>query len=223
VSYTWGKSIDNASTLNQGPQWTDPYNRRSGRGPSDYNAAHRFSAAYEFQFPIGSGKALLGNLTGAADKIASGWGLRGLTLLQTGLPQNVTMNLARVGICAVACSARPDRIGEGTLPRGERTISRYYDVNAFRVLALAGADRRVGNAGRNILTAAGVNDFDLQLFKNTRIREGHNLEFRWEMFNAFNHTQWGGANTNMEAPALFGVISSTRAPRIMQFVLRYAF
>lgn len=223
LSYTWGKSIDNASTLNQAPQWTDPFNRRSGRGPSDFNAAQRFSAAYEFQFPIGSGKALLGDLTGAAGKIASGWGLRGLTFMQTGLPQNVTMNLARVGICAVACSARPDRIGDGILPRDERTISRYYDVNAFRVLALAGADRRVGNAGRNILTAAGVNNFDLQLFKNTRIREGHNLEFRWEMFNAFNHTQWGGANTNMEAPALFGVISSTRSPRIMQFVLRYAF
>jgi hypothetical protein len=133
------------------------------------------------------------------------------------------MNLARVGICAAACTARPDRVGDGNLPRSERTISRFYDVNAFRVLALGGADRRVGNAGRNVLTSAGINNFDLQLFKNTRIREGHNLEFRWELFNAFNHTQWGAANTNMEAPALFGVISSTRAPRIMQFVLRYAF
>jgi hypothetical protein len=223
IAYTFGKSIDNASTLNQAPQWTDPFNRRSARGPSDFNAAHRLSAAYEYQLPIGSGRALLGNLTGAADKIASGWGIRGLTFFQTGLPQNATMNLARVGICAAACTARPDRVGDGNLPRSERTISRFYDVNAFRVLALGGADRRVGNAGRNVLTSAGINNFDLQLFKNTRIREGHNLEFRWELFNAFNHTQWGAANTNMEAPALFGVISSTRAPRIMQFVLRYAF
>jgi hypothetical protein len=223
VSYTWGRSIDNASTLNQAPQWTDPFNRRSGRGPSDFNAPHRLSAAYEYQFPLGNGKFLFGNVTGAANRFISGWGIRGLTFFQTGLPQNVTMNLARVGICATACSARPDRIGDGNLSKSERTISRFYDVNAFRVLALGGADRRVGNAGRNILTSAGVNNFDLQLFKNTRVREGHSLEFRWEMFNAFNHTQWGAANTNMEAPALFGVISSTRAPRIMQFVLRYAF
>ncbi len=223
VAYTFGKSIDNASTLNQAPQWTDPFNRRSGRGPSDFNARQRLSAAYEYQFPLGKGRAFFGEVSGAAERVISGWGVRGLTFLQNGLPQNVTMNLARVGICATACSARPDRIGDGNLPKSERTLARFYDVNAFQLLALGGADRRVGNAGRNILTSAGINNFDLQLFKNTRIREGHNLEFRWELFNAFNHTQWGGANTNMEAPALFGVISSTRAPRIMQFVLRYAF
>lgn len=71
--------------------------------------------------------------------------------------------------------------------------------------------------------SAGINNFDLQAFKDFRIREGHNLEFRWENFNAFNHTQWGAAQANMEAPDQFGLISGTRAPRIMQFVLRYSF
>jgi hypothetical protein len=133
------------------------------------------------------------------------------------------MNLARTGICAAACSARPDRVGVGNLDKGERTLQRFYDVSAFRLLASGGADRRVGNAGRNILTSAGVNNFDLQVFKDFHIRDNHNLEFRWENFNAFNHTQWGGAGTNLEAPAQFGVITGTRAPRIMQFVLRYSF
>jgi hypothetical protein len=217
IAYTWGKAIDNASTFNQGPQWTDPFNRRTGRGPSDFNAPHRFSAAYEYRLPFGR------NLDGVAKTLLAGWGVRGLTFFQTGLPQNVTMNLARTGICATACSARPDRVGDGNLDKGVRTLTRFYDVNAFRVIAAGGADRRVGNAGRNILTSAGINNFDLQAFKDFRIREGHNLEFRWEQFNAFNHTQWGGASTNMEAPEQFGLISGTRAPRIMQFVLRYSF
>jgi hypothetical protein len=217
IAYTWGKAIDNASTFNQGPQWTDPFNRRTGRGPSDFNAPHRFSAAYEYRLPFGR------NLYGVAKTRLAGWGVRGLTFFQTGLPQNVTMNLARTGICATACSARPDRVGDGNLDKGVRTLTRFYDVNAFRVIAAGGADRRVGNAGRNILTSAGINNFDLQAFKDFRIREGHNLEFRWEQFNAFNHTQWGGASTNMEAPEQFGLISGTRAPRIMQFVLRYSF
>lgn len=223
IAYTWSKSLDLASTLNQGPQWTDPFNRRTAKGPSDFNAPHRFSAAYEFRLPLGKGRALLAGASGVTDKIVSGWGVRGMTFFQTGLPQSPSMNLARVGICATACVARPDRIGDGNLEKDERTLQRFYDVNAFRVLANGGVEQRVGNAGRNILTSAGVNNFDLQLFKETSIREGHRLEFRWEMFNAFNHTQWGPAGVNMEAPTQFGVITSTRAPRIMQFVLRYAF
>ena len=190
----------------------DPFNRRTGRGPSDFNAPNRLSAAFEYNLPFLKQNRWLG-----------GWGARGLAAFQTGLPQNAAMTLSRNGTCATACSARPDRVGAGNLAKDERTLARFYDVNAFRLIAAGGADRRVGNAGRNVLTSAGVNNFDLQLFKNFRIRESHNLEFRWENFNAFNHTQWGAAGTNLETPALFGVISSTRTPRIMQFVLRYAF
>ena len=76
---------------------------------------------------------------------------------------------------------------------------------------------------RNVLNSPGINNWDLQVFKETVIREGQSLEFRWETFNSFNHTQWGSPGVNLEAPTQFGVVSSTRSPRIMQFVLRYAF
>lgn len=223
IAYTWSKSLDLVSTFNSAPLWVDPFNRGTAKGPSDFHAPHRFSAAYEYQFPLGRNRAWLNSFSGVADKLVSGWGVRGMTFFQTGLPQSPSMALSRTGICAAACTARPDRVGDGNLPKSERTMQRFYDVNAFRVLAPGGVDRRVGNAGRNILVSAGVNNFDLQLFKNTPIREGHALEFRLEAFNAFNHTQWGPAGTNLEAPTQFGVITSTRAPRIMQFVLRYAF
>lgn len=127
LAYTYGKSIDNASTLNAGPQWTDPFNRRTARGVSDFNAPHRMSAAHEYRLPLFKGNRWLG-----------GWGVRGLTFFQTGLPQNVSMNLARTGICATACSARPDRVGDGNLTKEERTLSRFYDVNAFRLIANGG-------------------------------------------------------------------------------------
>ena len=77
--------------------------------------------------------------------------------------------------------------------------------------------------GRNILNAPGINNFDLQLYKETRFGERQSLDFRWEMFNAFNHTQWSPPATNMESPATFGVITATAAPRIMQVVLKYSF
>jgi hypothetical protein len=223
VAYTFSKSIDLVSTLNSGPVWTDPFNRRTARGPSDFDARNRFSAAYSYEFPFGKGRAFLSSLSPAADKFASGWGVRGVTFFQTGLPQSPSMNLSRTGICAAACTARPDRIGEGNLPKGQRTLNRFYDASAFRLLAAGGVEGRVGNAGRNILVGPGINNFDLQVFKNTKLTERHSLEFRWEMFNAFNHTQWTSPAVNLEAPATFGVITNTRDPRIMQFVLRYAF
>jgi len=80
----------------------------------------------------------------------------------------------------------------------------------------------VGNARRNILTAPGVNNSDFQLFKQTSFHETQSVEFRWEMFNVFNHTKWGSPAVDMESPSTFRQITSTRDPR-MQFVLRYAF
>jgi len=223
VAYTFSKSIDLVSTLNSGPVWTDPFNRRTARGPSDFDARNRFSAAYSYILPFGKGQAFGKNLSGAADRLVSGWGVRGVTFLQTGLPQSPSMNLSRTGICAAACTARPDRIGDGNLSQDQRTINRFYDISAFRLLSAGGVDRRVGNAGRNILNGPGINNFDLQLFKEIRLREQQSLEFRWEMFNAFNHPQFTSPGVNLESPATFGVITGTRDPRIMQFVLRYAF
>jgi hypothetical protein len=223
VAYTFSKSLDLVSTLNSGPQWTDPFNRRSARGPSDFDARNRFSAAYSYELPFGKGKPLWGNATGILDKFVSGWGARGVTFFQTGLPQSPSMNLSRTGICAAACVARPDRIGDGNLPKDQRNINRFFDVAAFRLFSPGGADGRVGNAGRNILVGPGINNFDLQIFKDTRIHEKQALEFRWEIFNAVNHPQWLSPASNLESPATFGVITGTRDPRIMQFVLRYAF
>jgi hypothetical protein len=133
------------------------------------------------------------------------------------------MNLARTGVCATACVARPDRVTDGNLSKSERTLDRFFDINAFQLLPNGGVAGRVGNAGRNILYQPGIKNHDLQVFKNTRIRETHTLEFRWEMYNAWNHANWGAASANAEVPATFGVISSRGPTRTMQFALKYAF
>ncbi len=224
LAYTYSKSLDNGSTLNALPVWTDPFNQNgTAYGPSDFNATHRLSIAYTYFLPIGQGKALLGSLHGVGDKVLGGWGVRGITQLQSGLPQSPSMNLSREGICASACTARPDRVGNGNLSRGTRTIKHFYDVNAFQLLPAGGVSGRIGNAGRNILISPPINNFDFQLFKETTLRETQSVEFRWEMYNALNHTQWLAPGTNVESPSTFGVITGTQPPRIMQFALRYSF
>jgi hypothetical protein len=224
ASYTYSKSIDTASTLNQGPQWTDPTRRlETARGPSDFDARNRFSSAFEYSLPLGKGRAFLNQWNGAAEKMVSGWGVRGTMIMQTGDLVSPAMNLARVGICAAACSARPDRVGNGNLSKSERTVERFWDINAFQLLPNGGTAARVGNAGRNILYQPGIIGQDLQVFKNTRLFETHSLEFRWEMYNAWNHANWGAASANVEVPATFGKILSRGGTRTMQFALKYAF
>lgn len=223
VAFTHSLSMDNGSEEEQSPQWSNPFNRATADGPSDFNAPNRLTAAYTYQLPFGHGGLLLANVNDLENKIVSGWGVRGITQYQSGLPQTPTMNLSREGICATACIARPDRIGNGNLPRGERTIHRFYDVNAFKVLPPGGVSGRIGDSGRNILTGPPINDFDFQVFKDVSFAESQKVEFRWEMYNALNHTQWSAPSVNMESPSTFGVITGTAAPRIMQFALRYSF
>ncbi len=222
VSYTYSKSIDNGSQFIENRAWTNPFNKSDGKGPSDFNATQRFTAAYQYTLPFGRGRKFLSNSSGWKDRLVSGWGIRGITTLQTGLPLSPSMNLSRIGTCATACTARPDRIGNGNLSSDERSIDRYFDATAFQLLPAGGVAGRVGDAGRNILIPPGVKNFDLGAFKNTPITERQSLELRWEMFNAFNHTQFGAPSVNLESSS-FGTITTTSPPRIMQISLRYAF
>jgi hypothetical protein len=62
----------------------------------------------------------------------------------------------------------------------------------------------------------------LSLAKNIRVREGHQLQFRFETFNSFNHPNWNAPSTDARA-ANFGVITSARTMRELQFGLKYVF
>ena len=66
--------------------------------------------------------------------------------------------------------------------------------------------------------------------KNIPIREKVKFQFRWEMYNAFNHTQFTGANSTAQFDAkgslvntAFGQLNSARDPRIQQMSLRVSF
>ena len=64
-----------------------------------------------------------------------------------------------------------------------------------------------------------IRNLDLSIFKNTPIREQVSLQFRTEFFNVFNHTNFGGPNTNLNS-GLFGRITSAGASREVQFGLK---
>ena len=72
----------------------------------------------------------------------------------------------------------------------------YFNVYAFgRPL-----DGSLGNTGKTVIRLPGINKWDLSLFKNFRMTERMNLQFRFETFNTLNHTQWAGVNTGLSLP-----------------------
>jgi len=222
ASYTWSKSIDTASTLNVNPEFTNINNFwGSARGLSDFDVRHRFVYSYQYELPIGKGKFLAGDVSSVLNQFIGGWGVRGITAFQSGFSYSPTMNLARANYCAISCNARADRIGNGNLSKSERTLDRFWDFSAFVLPSTA--NPRAGNGGRNILVGPGINNWDMGVFKNFQISESKRLEFRYEMFNAWNHGQFNAPPNSLENATTFGRITSARDPRISQFVLKLTF
>jgi hypothetical protein len=78
--------------------------------------------------------------------------------------------------------------------------------------------------GRNILRGPGQRNFDIALIKDTKLGEKANLVFRWEIFNAFNWSNFANPASDVSSPSTFGKISAMSVnPRVMQFGLKVEF
>ncbi|HYZ85752.1 MAG TPA: carboxypeptidase regulatory-like domain-containing protein, partial [Bryobacteraceae bacterium] len=105
----------------------------------------------------------------------------------------------------------------------------------FNPLAFARpADGTLGNVGKNTIRGPATNQWDISVYKTTRISERVNLQFRAESFNTFNHTQFAAFNTAISVPnpgtpvtqatrGQAGVVTDTRDPRNIQLALKLLF
>jgi hypothetical protein len=197
--------------------WTvmDINNMRLNYGPMN-DFTHRWVLSYVYDLPFGPGKALLGDARGILAHLVGGWQTNGIVNMRSGaalsLSSPVTNDLGN------RAGNRPDRIADGNLPSEQRTIERWFDTTAFRN-PQAG---RYGNAGDGILRGPGLVNFDLSAFKNFRVTEQTNLQFRGEFFNAFNNVNLNNPSTNTGDPR-FGRISGSGPARAIQLGLKLLF
>jgi hypothetical protein len=109
----------------------------------------------------------------------------------------------------------------GPVQASQWTVDNYF--NTANVSLPTDPSHPFGNAGRNIVRAQPMNQLDLGVFKNFRLpREGMKLQFRSEMFNALNHTNFTAPNGD-RASASFGTIRGTYMARQIQFGLKLMF
>jgi hypothetical protein len=249
ASYTWSKSIDYNSQSSQGVTLQDSYNIRGDRGLSDFDARHRFVANALYELPFRKNKFVSGwqlsgivqsqsgnpvtLLAGNAGAIAGGApaanasSLTGLATLrpEVGAPITILRTAATTGngvqwFPNLVCDPRPG----GSCPAGAVAILPVSVINGKTIY-------HFGNFGRNVIIGPSFNNTDFSIIKRTKITEDKLIEFRWEVFDVFNHANFGqpGRVAQVGSTA-FGVITSTRFPtgdsgssRQMQFALKFKF
>ncbi len=218
AAYTWAHAIDNGNFL-AGRQ--NLYDLRSERGNADIDMRQRLVVSSMYELPVGRGRMFMRAAPRWADLLLGGWQINGISSFYTGLP--FTPGSA-INTLNGSGSQRPDRIGHGALPRSERTLQRYFDVNAFRTPG----PFLFGNSGRLILTGPGTVQFDSSVFKSFNFSESRawRLEFRAEFFNLTNSPHFNNPGSSIGNPEA-GRISSAgskstfqRTERQIQFALK---
>jgi len=194
LSYTFSRSIDESSGINsQDFDNTTQYSinffdRKADRGLSSFSVKHVLVANWSYEVPFGSSR------TGLAGVLAKGWQLNSIVTAQSGTPFEVRLNHNQSGnlnTIDFSIHERPDvRPGFSNNPvTGDP--KHWFDPNAF-VLQPANT---VGNLGRNTLIGPKLINCDFSLFKLFALAEGKALLFRAEMFNIFNHPNFGVPNS----------------------------
>ena len=218
LAYTFSKSIDQASSL---ADPIDPFNFRLTRALSAWDLRHSVVATFDYQLP-------LDHLFSGAKALTRGWSISGITRASTGFP--------------VTISSDGDRSLQGSLPNGvnNRSLDRpdfapgplqlnhdprngleYFNTSLFSPNVLG----TPGTASRRSFYGPGAINFDIALRRIFKFTESRALEFRFETFNTFNHTQFFGpvaVNGDIDS-ALFGQVVRAASPRLAQAALKFTF
>ncbi|MBS1875505.1 MAG: TonB-dependent receptor [Acidobacteria bacterium] len=221
ASYTWAKSIDDASGIRvQDGDTLFPQNSycvECERGVSAFDTRHRFITSGLWDIPVGRGRAM-DVKNPVLNAIIGGWQIGSILMVQSGFPLTPTIGgTDRSG--TGSAFDRPNATGLSPYVSNP-SPAQWFNIAAF-ALQPAGT---LGNAGRESIVGPGMFTWDFSTHKDFQIHEGHRIEFRWEAFNAANHPVWGTPNSNANSSASFGTITGTRINmRQMQCALKYVF
>ena len=244
ASYTWSKSIDDVSDVN-GVLANDsyvsqnPFDLRNSRGVSQFDIPHRLVVNDMLEPQIFPG------LGGVAGKLLHGWALNGIFQMQSGFPTNIFAG-TRLGITDAALSGnsgasnvvRANVVGDlsqivfapagspaaalipAVAARGVNSTATKRNTNTSGYALVQPLLGQYGNLGRNVLRLNGLTQFDWSIVKNTVVKEGVRLQFRADIYNAFNNTSFAGFQ-NVLTSSAFGTYQSTDTrPREIQLGMK---
>jgi len=218
AAYTYSKSIDDGSTFEE---TLDPFNYRASRALSIFNSKQRFVISYDWELPIRK-------YAGFAGKLLNDWEVSGITQFQSGFPirldteddNELISSLFFLGTEAPSLVAPFQKLNPKTYQSG---LGTGYWFNPYDF-----ADPPLGqfNNGtqRTICCGPGQQDWDFSVHKKISLKESMYLQFRAEIFNVFNHTNYSNPDGHFQDGATeFGRITQAGDPRLFQFALKLFF
>ncbi|MGA9799058.1 MAG: carboxypeptidase regulatory-like domain-containing protein [Terriglobales bacterium] len=232
ASYTYSHSIDDASSFNmtgsaakpvagENDLAQNPFDVAAERGRSLFDARHRFVLSYQWSLPWWRENK------GWYQRVLGNWQVNGIVTAMSGTPFTVfDGNDFSVQGSAPEISGffsnRPNVVGNPN--DGPKTTSAWLNPNAFRRITQDPNSpvQQFGTAGRNIAVGPGYTDWDFSLFKNIRVGESKDVQFRAEFFNILNHTNFRLPDSDMNSPT-FNQILEAQPPRLIQFALKFNF
>ncbi len=232
ASYTWSHSIDDVSSFNitgsasqpvagENDLAQNPFDLAAERGPSMFDARHRLVLSYQWSLPF------LQHSTNWYGKVLGNWQLNGIFTAMSGTPftvfdsNDVSLQGQAPEISGFS-SNRPNVVGNPN--SGPRTAAQWFNVSAFQRITQDPNSpvEQFGNEGRNAVEGPGYVNWDFSAFKNIRLTESKELQFRGELFNVLNHTNFRLPVSDIESQT-FGQIQSDVSPRVIQVALKFLF
>ncbi len=223
VAYTWSKSMDLTSGDNGILPLYRPY-RIWNYGKSNYDQTHVMVVNYLWDLP----KASTHWNNTVSRTVLDNWQLSGIVSIASGTPRDVPFSTVDgADITGGGDGSRVNVIAKAPLPKGNQTFDRFFNTSAFARPARGD----FGNAPKDIFRGPGINNWDISLFKKFPLKnEARFFQLRWELYNAFNHTQFSGVDNaarfdlqGNQVNAQFGRFTSSRSPRVMQGALNFTF
>jgi hypothetical protein len=213
ASYTYSKSLDyNSLSTGESLVIQNAYNPRGDYGRSEFDARHRFVASGFYGLPF------------KANRLVSGWQLGVITSAQTGNP--LTPSLLIFPGSGITLTVRPDVTGP---VQTTGNPAQWFANTAVFAKPCVGTVCHPGDLGRDAITGPGFVNTDFSVTKDTKLTEKLNLQFRSEVFDIFNHPNFGNP-TLTTTSSQFGKITGTRFPtgdfgssRQIQFALKLMF
>src|SRR5437870_1330076 len=231
VAYTFSHATSNVPLTSFTSATTDPFNFNIDKGDSDLDRRHMFVSNAVYALPSFKSRGSL------VSSILGNWQLNGIVTLLSGIPLDINSGIGGLyfGLAAGAPAGfRPDLVPGVPIYLHLPDKTKYLNPAAFALPAPG----KFGNLRRGTVRQPGLTNVDFSVAKNWKVKEKYGIQFRAEMFNLFNHTQFNafsnalGANfsgatftafNNTLGTGTFGQLSSARPPRNIQLGIKFNF
>jgi hypothetical protein len=210
AAYTFSKSLDWASSFEE---TVNPFNYKASRALSLFNSKQRFVLNYVWDLPVRK-------YSGFAGKLLDDWQLSGIIQLQSGFPirlQTQDDNELISSLFFLGAGA-PQLTGNLQILNPKKNGGYYLNPAQFSDPTLG----QFATTSRSICCGPGENEWDITVSKRIAFTESKYMQFRTDIFNLFNKTQFVNPDGNF-SDTTFGLVQQARDPRLVQFALKFYF